>query len=74
MKLARVELGLVKKAAQTRTTALVHLAAQKGEVCWWRFSPNGCSSSKGEGHDLETGGDTAGIALEPCKFLKIKVP
>lgn len=29
---------------------------------------------KARGHDLETGGDTAGIALEPCKFLKIKVP
>lgn len=26
------------------------------------------------GHDLETGSTTDGIALEPCKILKLKVP
>lgn len=72
MKLAGVELGLVRKAAQTRTTALVHLAAQKGVLV--KIFSSWVLLVKARGHDLETGGDTARIALEPCKFLKIKVP
>lgn len=47
------------------------------------FNPVDCPAGRGgagkcffqlgakvKGRDLETGGTTAGIALEPCKFLK----
>lgn len=39
-----------------------------------KIFPSWVLLTKGRGHGLEIGSATAGIALEHCKFLKIKYP
>ena len=74
MKVVGMKWGLVREAACIGT-GFHPTGNPAGRVYRARFFfPVECSLPELGGHALETGGTTARIALESCKFLRLNVP